>query len=90
MNRGITTHGLAINVNNDLQPFEWIVPCGIEGVRMTSVTRELGCQLVSLGRHPVEAREQLTPGGVDRMAVTAFRSQVPASFHSCVAKTISR
>ncbi len=42
--RGITTHGLAINVNNDLQPFEWIVPCGIDGVRMTSVCRELGAQ----------------------------------------------
>jgi lipoyl(octanoyl) transferase len=44
VNRGITTHGLAINVNNDLQPFEWIVPCGIEGVRMTSVCRELGAE----------------------------------------------
>ena len=41
VNRGVTTHGFAINVNNDLQPFEWIVPCGIEGVRMTSITREL-------------------------------------------------
>jgi lipoyl(octanoyl) transferase len=44
VNRGITTHGLAINVNNDLQPFEWIVPCGIEAVRMTSVARELGAE----------------------------------------------
>jgi lipoyl(octanoyl) transferase len=44
VNRGITTHGLAINVNNDLQPFEWIVPCGIEGVQMTSVCRELGAE----------------------------------------------
>jgi lipoyl(octanoyl) transferase len=42
VNRGVTTHGLAINVNNDLQPFEWVVPCGIESVRMTSVSRELG------------------------------------------------
>jgi lipoyl(octanoyl) transferase len=42
VNRGITTHGFAINVNNDLQPFEWIVPCGIEACRMTSVARELG------------------------------------------------
>ena len=32
VNRGVTTHGFAVNVNNDLQPFEWIVPCGIEGV----------------------------------------------------------
>jgi lipoyl(octanoyl) transferase len=44
VNRGITTHGLAINVNNDLQPFEWVVPCGIEAVRMTSVSRELGAE----------------------------------------------
>jgi lipoyl(octanoyl) transferase len=42
--RGITTHGLAINVANDLQPFEWVVPCGIEACRMTSLTRELGTQ----------------------------------------------
>jgi len=40
LSRGVTTHGFAINVDNDLQPFEWIVPCGIEGVRMTSVYLE--------------------------------------------------
>ena len=39
---GITTHGLAVNVSNDLQPFEWIVPCAIDNVRMTSVSREHG------------------------------------------------
>ena len=39
---GVTTHGLAVNVDNDLQPFEWIVPCGIDQVRMTSVARETG------------------------------------------------
>ena len=44
VNRGVTTHGLAINVNNDLQPFEWAVPCGIEAVRMTSLARELGAE----------------------------------------------
>jgi lipoyl(octanoyl) transferase len=42
--RGITTHGLAVNVANDLQPFEWVVPCGIEACRMTSLTRELGSE----------------------------------------------
>jgi lipoyl(octanoyl) transferase len=40
VSRGVTTHGFAVNVENDLQPFEWVVPCGIDGVRMTSVTRE--------------------------------------------------
>jgi lipoyl(octanoyl) transferase len=42
IHKGISTHGLAINVNNDLQPFEWAVPCGIEACRMTSLCRELG------------------------------------------------
>jgi lipoyl(octanoyl) transferase len=42
INRGVTTHGFAVNVNNDLQPFEWVVPCGIDGVRMTSICKELG------------------------------------------------
>ncbi len=44
VSRGVTTHGLAINVNNDLQPFEWVVPCGIEGCRVTSLSRELGAE----------------------------------------------
>ena len=33
VSRGVTTHGFAINVDNDLQPFEWVVPCGLDGVR---------------------------------------------------------
>jgi len=44
VNRAITTHGFAVNVSNDLQPFEWIVPCGIEACRMTSLTHELGTE----------------------------------------------
>jgi lipoyl(octanoyl) transferase len=38
--RGVTTHGFAVNVENDLQPFGWIVPCGLEGVQMTSLIKE--------------------------------------------------
>ena len=29
VSRGVTTHGFAVNVDNDLQPFEWVVPCGL-------------------------------------------------------------
>jgi lipoyl(octanoyl) transferase len=39
---GVTTHGLSVNIECDLQPFEWIVPCGIEGCRATSVLKETG------------------------------------------------
>ena len=40
--RGVTTHGFAINIENDLQPFSWVVPCGLEGVQMTSLIKETG------------------------------------------------
>jgi lipoyl(octanoyl) transferase len=42
VSRGVSTHGFAVNVTNDLTPFEWIVPCGLTDVRMTSVAHELG------------------------------------------------
>jgi lipoyl(octanoyl) transferase len=42
VSRGVTTHGFAVNVENDLQPFSWIVPCGLDGVRMTSLIEETG------------------------------------------------
>jgi lipoate-protein ligase B len=40
--KGVTTHGFAVNVENDLQPFEWVVACGLPTVRPTSVRRENG------------------------------------------------
>jgi lipoyl(octanoyl) transferase len=42
ISRGVSTHGFAVNVSNDLTPFQWIVPCGLAGVTMTSLERELG------------------------------------------------
>ena len=40
--RWVTWHGFALNVAADLEAFAAITPCGIEGVRMTSVAREGG------------------------------------------------
>ena len=42
--KGISFHGLALNVNVDLTPFSWIQPCGLQGVCMTSMQQELGCE----------------------------------------------
>jgi lipoate-protein ligase B len=40
--RWVTWHGFALNVGGDLGGFDAITPCGIDGVRMTSVSREGG------------------------------------------------
>ena len=40
--RGVTTHGFAVNVDNDLAPFGWVVACGLPGVTMTSIAAEGG------------------------------------------------
>jgi lipoyl(octanoyl) transferase len=62
--RGVTAHGVAVNVNNDLRPFEWIVPCGLGGVQMTSIARErgadadIGCFRKRLAHRLAEGRGQ--------------------------------
>jgi lipoate-protein ligase B len=40
VSRGVTTHGFAVNVDNDLAPFGWVATCGVDGAEMTSVARE--------------------------------------------------
>ncbi|XP_059171098.1 putative lipoyltransferase 2, mitochondrial [Physella acuta] len=39
--RYVTTHGVSINCNTDLTWYRHIVPCGLQGVRMTSISKEL-------------------------------------------------
>ena len=40
--RGVSFHGIALNVTTDLRDFELIDPCGLPGVTSTSIARELG------------------------------------------------
>lgn len=40
--RGVTTHGLALNISTDLARFDEMNPCGIPGCAVTSLERELG------------------------------------------------
>ena len=49
MKRGVTTHGLALNVNTELRWFDEMIPCGIHDKGVTSLARELG--------HPVPMDE---------------------------------
>ena len=40
--RSVSFHGLAFNVNTDLEPFTWVNPCGLQGVMITSMKELLG------------------------------------------------
>jgi len=40
--RGISFHGFAFNVNVSLEPFEWINPCGLHGISVTTLVYERG------------------------------------------------
>jgi len=42
VSRFVTCHGMAINIQNDLSIFNFMVPCGLDGVVMTSAQKETG------------------------------------------------
>jgi len=42
----VTMHGVALNCNNDLSPFETILPCGLHGYQMTSLSEAAGKQIL--------------------------------------------
>jgi lipoyl(octanoyl) transferase len=42
VSRGVTAHGFAVNVDNDVAPFHQVTACGLPGVRMTSLALETG------------------------------------------------
>jgi lipoate-protein ligase B len=63
----VTWHGFALNVTTDLSYFDLIVPCGIDGVVMTSIARELGSEETSM--HDVQ--ERVTAKFADAFDLTA-------------------
>jgi lipoyl(octanoyl) transferase len=75
VSRGITTHGFAVNVEVDLEPFSWVIACGLPDVRMTSIAAELSD---SGGRHSGRDSAALclkaTPG------VSCFRKEMAYRF----------
>lgn len=78
--RGITTHGFAVNVDMDLEPWTWILPCGLT-VAMTSIAAETGgpedvaCfrkRMAHAYARELGARQRLvTPARLDGVATAA-------------------
>jgi lipoate-protein ligase B len=69
----VTWHGFALNVTTELSYFNLIVPCGIDGVVMTSIARELGVEEVS-ARDVTERVTAKFAAAFDLTAVVTSRS----------------
>ncbi len=63
---GVAFHGLALNVNVSLEPFSWVNPCGLNGVQMTSLSRECGREVGvgELKEHLADTLKQVFACGV--------------------------
>jgi lipoyl(octanoyl) transferase len=73
LSRGISTHGFAVNVENDLEPFSWVVACGLPDVTMTSLAAE------TEGAHHHGA-SPVAGGGQAGERIGCFRKRVAHAF----------
>jgi len=78
ISRGVSAHGFAVNVTNDLAPFTWVVACGLPTVRMTSVAEEGSGEDVACFRKRMGHRFAETFGYRQRLvSATRLGVQVP-------------
>jgi len=83
VSRGVTAHGFAVNVDNDMRPFEWAVACGLRGVGMTSIADERGD--TALTRPP--AHEPLALERPPSPLLDGFAQRAAARFAEAFART---
>src|ERR1700730_13553739 len=76
----VTWHGFALNVSTDLSYFDLIVPCGIDGVTMTSIARELGLEGISMR----DVRDRVTAKFAE-----AFDLTVVVTSHSALLEAVA-
>jgi len=73
--RGVTTHGFAVNVENDLAPFSWVIACGLPDVAMTSIAAESGraCEAAARAGHA-------SAGSAGERSLVCFRRRMAYAF----------
>ena len=82
--RGISFHGLALNVHTDLTPFSWIQPCGLQNVAMTTMQQEAAHKL-SLPQVRAVLKTQL-----ERVFGIKFVPKDPADLSAKLKNSISK
>jgi lipoyl(octanoyl) transferase len=81
--RGVTTHGFAVNVDCDMRPFEWAVACGLRGVEMTSIADEQGEHALTRPR----ASEPLAPAREPSERLGRFADRAAAQLAAALGRT---
>jgi lipoyl(octanoyl) transferase len=78
--QGISFHGIALNVSLSLEPFRWIHPCGLHGVEVTSMERELSYTVPAAEVRRTMKGEIETVFGVELLAqdLYALETLLPA------------
>jgi lipoate-protein ligase B len=74
----VTWHGFALNATTNLSFFDLIVPCGISGVVMTSISRELGLERLAM----TDVRDRVTASFAKTFGLTAVMMPRSALFES--------
>lgn len=72
----ITFHGFALNVTTDLKYFDLIVPCGIDGVQMTTVEAELARSTPHVAPRTAHLLDRMSEAVVAAMAARFQRDAV--------------
>ncbi|MGH7846266.1 MAG: lipoyl(octanoyl) transferase LipB [Candidatus Binatia bacterium] len=70
--KGVTFHGLALNVSPDLNYFKRIIPCGLSWAEVTSIEKELG-RTIPLS----EVKDEWVRNFVDRLGYTELKTLCP-------------
>ncbi len=80
VSRGIAAHGFAVNVENDMRPFNWVIACGLPEVTMTSVALEQGDPGIEPAPVPVIPPGLFVPAHTGNIPISATEPTSTARF----------
>ena len=78
ISHGVSMHGFAVNVDNDLAPFSWVVACGLPGVTMTSLAAEGSAEGVPCFRKRMGHAFATASGARQRLVAPARIARIPS------------